>query len=215
MSTIYIVEDHATVRDALALALVSKGHQYVGGSDNPTQALADILRLAPNIAILDLQLGARSGHELLAELQQRRCPTRLIVLSMAAHKRDVALAIRHGAQGYVLKGWPIQDLLDAIESVQNGHRHFTREVGDIAIAALQEGTTAEGLESLSVRERQVVTMVVMGRSSSEIGAALHLSPKTVDSYRSRLMRKLKVQDVPSLVRLAVRDGLIALEDGLP
>jgi DNA-binding NarL/FixJ family response regulator len=212
MADIYLVDDHAMMRDGLAAVLSANGHRVVGHSGDPTVALADIQRLAPQLLLLDLHLGERSGFELLEELQRRRIVLPTIVLTMSAQPRHVAEAMRLGALGYLLKGAPSTALLQAIAAVLQGHRHLAGEVADLAV----QGLTAQGeqavLASLSARERQVVVLVVRGRSSAEIGALLHLSPKTVDSYRSRLMAKLGVADVPALVRFAIRAGVIGADE---
>ncbi|MGE5450318.1 MAG: response regulator [Acidobacteriota bacterium] len=213
MGSIYLVDDHVMLRDAFRTVLGGRGHVIVGESDNPTSALSDIQKLNPDLVLLDLNLGARSGFELLAEIQQRQLPCRVIVLTMAAHPEHVADAIRLGAQGYVLKGGALEDLLQAIGKVMAGQRHFVGEVADLMVEALSQPTGDERLQTLSARERQVLLMVVRGHSSTEIGESLHLSPKTVDSYRSRLMSKLGVSDVPALVRFAIRSRLIDVDEG--
>ena len=91
-------------------------------------------------------------------------------------------------------------------------RHLSPEVADLAVQGLTTRDESSAINALSVRERQIAELVVRGRSSTEIGALLHLSPKTVDSYRSRLMGKLEVADVPALVRLAIREGLISADE---
>lgn len=212
MGSIYLVDDHVMLRDAFRSVLSNRGHTIVGESDDPTQALSDIQRLAPDVVLLDLNLGSRSGFELLGEIQQRQLPSRVIVLTMAAHARHVADAVRLGAYGYVLKGGPLDQLLQAIDRVLGGQRHFVGEVAELMAEALTQPPQDERLSALSTRERQVVVMVVRGRSSAEIGEALHLSPKTVDSYRSRLMGKLGVSDIPALVRFAIRSGLIDVDE---
>lgn len=212
MSTVYLVEDHGLVREALCGALTQHGHLCVGGSDNPTQAMSDLLRLRPEVVLIDINLGLRSGFELLAELQQRAITAQPIVMSMSSGKHDVARAIRHGAKGYVLKGWPLQRLLDAVAAVASGQRYFVNEVAELAIEEIRMPSEGRVIDTLSVRERQVVLLVVKGHSSATIGEALHLSSKTVDSYRSRLMSKLMVSDLPALVRLAIREDLISLND---
>ncbi len=212
MGDIYLVDDHAMLREGLAAVLSGAGHRIVGESDDPTQALADLVRLQPALLLLDLHLGQRSGFELLAEVQQRGLPVRTLVLTMSAQPRHVAEAMRMGAAGYVLKGASGAELLAAVDTVLKGRRHLGAEVADLAVQGLTAPPGPAALETLSARERQVVAMVVRGRSSTEIGAELHLSPKTIDSYRSRLMAKLGVGDVPALVRYAIRAGIIDADE---
>lgn len=208
MSRLYLVDDHRIVREGLRAVLEAAGHEVVGESDEPTHALAELVRLSPEVLLLDLSLGDRSGFELLAEAQRRALPVRTIVLSMSAQPRHVGEALRLGALAYVLKGSPTSELLQAIVTVLGGRRHLSADVADLAVQALTDGEGNDKFTTLSPRERQIVVMVVQGRSSAAIGQRLHLSPKTVDTYRSRLMGKLGVGDVPSLVRLAIRNGLI-------
>jgi two-component system invasion response regulator UvrY len=212
MSTLYLVDDHLLFRDALAMMLTQAGHRVVGVSTDPTQAMADLRDLVPDVLLLDLGLGMRSGFELLADLHRRNLATRTVVMTMSGHPQHVAEALRLGAMAYVLKGSPSTELLAAIESVARGDRHYVGEVADMAVQALATRDEPAAMASLSARERQVVTLVVRGLSSSRIGEVLHLSPKTVDSYRSRLMGKLGVADVTALVRLALRVGLIDIDE---
>lgn len=205
--SLYLVDDHQMVREGLRAVLEAAGHQVMAEAADPTRALAEIARLQPQVLLLDLHLGERSGLELLAELQRRALPVRTIVLTMSAQPRNVAEALRLGAAGYVLKGAPTSELLQAIEAVMQGRRHVCAELAGVALQALA-APADDPLETLSPRERQILTLVVQGRSSAAIGTTLHLSPKTVDTYRSRLMSKLGVADVPALVRLAIRNGLI-------
>jgi two-component system, NarL family, invasion response regulator UvrY len=204
VSDIYIVDDHALIRDGLRAVLQAQ-HRIVGESADPPQALAEIARLAPTLLLLDLNLGLRSGFELLTQIQARNLATRTIVLTMSAQPRHVAEALRLGAMGYVLKGATAAELIAAIADVLQGRRHLGADLAALAARGLAEPAA---IETLSARERQIVLLVVDGKSSAEIGALLRLSPKTVDSYRSRLMAKLGVANLAELVRFAVRAGLI-------
>ncbi len=210
MSQLYLLDDHTLLRDGLRAVLQAAGHRVVGESADPTQAMADLRELGPSVLLLDLHLGKRSGFELLTELQRRPLQVRAIVLTMSAQPRHVAEALRLGAVGYVLKGSPASELLEAIDAVGRGQRYLGSEVAELAVQGLAV-PGEQALDTLSVRERQTVLLVVQGRSSAEIGRALHLSPKTVDSYRSRIMSKLATPDVPALVRFAIRHGLIDAE----
>jgi two-component system, NarL family, invasion response regulator UvrY len=206
--SIYLVDDHPMLREGLRAALQAAGHRVVGECDEPTQALADLRRLNPDLLLLDINLGHRSGLELLADIQRRDLLVPTLVLTMSAQPRHVAEALNLGAIGYMLKGASGTELLHAIDEVRRGQRFLAPELAELAIQVGHARERQSGLDALSVRERQIVLMVVRGRSSQEIAADLHLSPKTVDTYRSRLMGKLGVADVPALVRLAIRAGLI-------
>lgn len=212
MSDIYLLDDHALIRDGLRAVLEDAGHRVVGESDHPTPALADLQRLQPAVLLLDLNLGQRSGLELLEQLQQRKLGVRTIVLTMSAQARHVAEAMRMGAAGYVLKGSPAGEVLRAIDAVLAGRRHLSPEAAELAVQGFTESPAQQALEGLSAREQQVLLLVVRGQTSAVIAQALNLSPKTVESYRSRLMAKLGVDDVTALVRLAIREGLISADE---
>jgi two-component system invasion response regulator UvrY len=208
MARIYLIDDHPIVRAGLSAVLEGAGHRIVGEGADITQALSDVSRLAPDVVMLDLQLDGRSGFEVLAEMQQRQMSARVIVLSMSDQPRNVAEALRMGAAGYVLKGSAGSELLAAIDAVMQRRRYLGAGLTDIAVQGLT--TDAERGNTLSPRERQILVMVASGKSSAAIGEELHLSPKTVDTYRSRLMAKLELPDVPALVRWAIREKLIDL-----
>lgn len=211
MARVYLVDDHPMLRDGLRAVLEGGGHEVVGESDHPTQALDDLRRLAPDLLLLDLNLGTRSGFELLAEIGRRKLPLRALVLTMSAQPRHVAEALRMGAAGYMLKGASAAELMKAIETVLRGQRFLGGDVAELAVQGLA-GSSADAIERMSARERQVLMLVVRGHTSADIGQELHLSPKTVDSYRSRLMAKLGVADLPALVRLAIRTGLLDADE---
>ena len=211
MSTLYLVDDHLMVREGLRAVLQMAGHQVVGETADPTVAVSELQRLAPQVLLLDLSLAGRSGFEVLAELQRRPLSVRTIVLTMSAQPQHVAEALRLGAAGYVLKGAPSSEVLRAIEVVLQGRRYLGQEVADLAVQALTGNPDADPFASLSPRERQIVVMVVQGQSSSTIGRELHLSPKTVDTYRSRLMNKLGTANITALVRLAMRHQLLGVD----
>lgn len=212
MTDIYLVDDHAMVRDGLRAVLEGAGHRVVGESDHPTQALADLVRLVPTLVLLDLHLAMRSGLELLEQIQKRKLSTRVIMLTMSAQPRHVAEAMRLGAHGYVLKGSPSREVLAAVDAVAQGRKHLGTGVAELAVEGLTQDHAPGSIESLSSREQQVIMLVVRGHTSAAIGEQLHLSPKTVESYRSRLMAKLGVNDLPALVRLAIREGLLSADD---
>lgn len=210
MSRIYLIDDHAIMRDGLRVVLEAAGHEVVGEAAGPTPALADLGRLLPEVVLLDLRLGQRSGFELLEELKKRGLALRVIVLTMSDQPRHVAEALRLGAWGYLLKGSASSEVLQAVKAVAAGERFLSPQAAEFAASMLVEAGGREE-EALSPRERQILLMVAQGATSSAIGEALHLSPKSVDTYRSRLMKKLGINDIAGLVKWAIREGLISLD----
>lgn len=211
MSRLYLIDDHTLMREGLRTLLEASGHVVVGEASDPTPALADISHISPDIVLLDLNLGLRSGLEVLAEISKRRLDCRVIVLTMSNQPRHVAEAMRLGAFGYVLKGAPSDQLLLALDTVAAGRRHLAAEEAELAVRGLTENA-GQDLDSLSPRERQILVMVARGSTSAAIGDELHLSPKTVDTYRSRLMAKLGLGDVSAIVRWAIRNQLIGVDE---
>ena len=208
MTRLYLVDDHQIMREGLRVLLQAWNYKVVGESADTTEALAGIQRFNPDVLLLDLQLEGRSGLELLANMHRHNVGTRCVVLTMSAQPRMVAEALRMGALGYVLKGSPGRELANAIEAASVGRRYLGSNVAELAVQSFTQGDADDPISGLSPRERQTIAMVVRGMSSTEIGRQLHLSPKTVATYRSRLMAKLGVSDVPALVRLAIRYKLV-------
>ena len=212
MADIYLVDDHAMLREGLCKVLEKAGHRVVGEADEPETAMQDLVRLEPQVVLLDLHLDHQSGFEVLEEMQRRRLRSRVIMITLSDNPRHVAKALRLGAMGYVLKDSASLELLSAVQVVANGRRYLCRRASTLAVEGLIADSRSAGVQSLSAREKQVILMVVRGLTSAVISTKLDLSPKTVETYRARIMAKLGVSDVPALVRLAVREGLIGLDD---
>ena len=208
MTTVYLVDDHPLVRDALRALLASHQYTVVGESGTLEEAWTHIRRLVPDILLLDLNLAGASGLELQERIYRQGIATRTIVLTVEAQVHQALEADRLGVAGFVFKGSSGQSLLQAIEVVRRGDRCWRPR----AQALLEQTSQSGRLAHLSPRDIQIMQLVVRGLSSSVIGERLHLSPKTVDTDRSRMMGKLGVKDVSGLVRLAIREGLIGLED---
>jgi len=212
VTRVYILEDHAIVREGLRAVLEVSGMRVIGEADNIGQGLAEIVARVPDVVLLDLGLPDRSGLDLLAQLAAQDLPTRVLVLTVSERPWHIAEATRLGAAGYVLKGSTAEEIVKAIGTVVQGRRHFSGSVAARAAEAAS-GQVVDPIAVLSIRERQIMRMVVAGMSSAAIGAELSLSPKTVDTYRSRLMSKLGVHDLANLVRVAVRLGVIDGDQG--
>jgi len=203
---VLIADDHALMREGLRALLASVADiAVVAEVGNGQEAVRRAEELKPDVVIMDIAMPVLNGIEA-AGILQRACPaTRIVMLSMHSSSEHVYRALDAGATGYLLKESAGAEVAAAVRSVHAGGRYLSRSIAHL----VQEWGTrdASPLERLSVRERQVLQLVVEGRSSAEIARIVHLSPKTVETYRSRIMTKLDVGDLPALVKFAVQHGL--------
>lgn len=215
--TVFLCDDHSIVREGLRLILEREvGMKVVGEADNGVTALRRVSELRPAVAIVDVSMpGNINGIDATQRIRREVPETRVIMLSMYSSADYVGRALRAGAHGYVLKASATSDIVAAVRAVTAGERYLSPGVENELLDTLlsgQDGNAQElRTEKLSVREREVLQLVVEGMSSVEIAEVLGLSSSTVDTYRSRLMQKLQVANLPDLVRLAIREGLLALD----
>jgi len=185
---VLIADDHAMIREGLASLLAADARMEVAAmAADGREALRLARELSPDVVLMDIAMPGMNGIEALRELQSGAPNTRVLVLSMFSTLEHVQQAFNAGASGYLLKESAGAELKQAIEQVHVGRRYLSRQLEAHAGALLARGAQRTPLESLSRRERQILQLVVEGKSSSEIGAALHLSAKTVETYRSRMM----------------------------
>jgi DNA-binding NarL/FixJ family response regulator len=214
--TLFLVDDHTVVREGLrALLEAQPDLKVVGGATTGREAVGQVSRLRPDIVLMDINMPDLNGIEATQQIRQVCPTTQVIILSMHATAEYIQRALQAGAQGYVLKESAGSEVIEAVRTVHAGQRYLNpkvsnRLINDI-ISAREPGQVSNPLTSLSPREREILQLVVEGNSSIDIATALSLSPNTVDTYRSRLMRKLGMSDVPSLVKFAIRHGLTSLE----
>jgi DNA-binding NarL/FixJ family response regulator len=203
---VLLADDHAMMRDGLkALLGASQGITVVAEVSNGRDAVGHIQELKPDVAILDISMPDLNGIEATRMLRDKCPETRVLILSMHSNSELLFRALEAGAAGYILKEAAGAELEAAIREVHGGRRYLSRAIA--ALAQTSGAGRSSPLDSLSARERQVLQLVVEGHSSAEIAKQVNLSPKSVDTYRSRLMKKLGVNDVPSLVKFAVQHGI--------
>jgi DNA-binding NarL/FixJ family response regulator len=204
---ILLVEDHTIVREGLrALLAAHSDLEVVGECADGRSAVARAAELDPDVVLMDLSLPELDGVAATAAIVAARPQTRVLVLSMHGGAEHVRPAIRAGASGYLVKGAGLADLVAAVRAVARGEGFFSPQ----AAKALLTRTGDERPE-LTPREHQVLKLVVEGLSSAEIADALQVSAKTVEGYRSRLMEKLGAHNTATLVRHAIRLGLVPVE----
>lgn len=210
MITLLLADDHAVMREGLRLLLAAQTDlKIIAEAGNGVDALDSIASQKPDVALLDISMPGISGMDVLRTVIAQKRNTRIVLLSMHDNPQVAAEAMATGAAGYVMKGGSAADIVQAIRLAARGQTFLSPALAQAVQRQLERGIEQSPLALLSSRERQVLQLVVEGKSSSEIGTLLHLSPKTVDTYRSRLMQKLEVSDVPALVRLAIRLGVLA------
>jgi DNA-binding NarL/FixJ family response regulator len=214
--SVFIAEDHAVLCDSLVYMLEAQHNIcVVGCSYNGRDAVGKIARLQPNIATMDITMPLLNGIEATRELTQICPATQVIILTMYATNEYIYRALAAGARGYLLKNSAGKELVNAINFVFQGNRYLSRQISDLLVDDyVNQGISRppeSALDRLSRRESEVLQLVVEGYSTARIAEMLSLSPKTIDTYRSRLMNKLGIDDLPTLVKFAIRHGLISLD----
>jgi DNA-binding NarL/FixJ family response regulator len=207
-----VADDHAIVRDGLvALLRVHPDIEIVGTAGNGSDAVAKVLQAKPRVVILDISMPGLSGIEVARQVTAALPETRIVMLSMHSSSQYVFQALEAGARGYLLKESASAEIADAVRAVDRGQRYLSRKAAEIVAQGISERQGGNALDALSRREREVLRLVADGHSSAKIGELLHLSPKTVDSYRSRLMQKLQVNQLAGLIKFAIQHGVTTLE----
>ena len=211
--TVLLADDHAVVRDGLRLLLeMQPDIEVVGAVGNGREAVQQVQKLCPDVAILDIMMPELNGLEAAQHISQDCPQCRVIILSMHRTPEHISRALRAGVQGYVLKDAAGEEVVAAVRMVQAGRRYLSQEITDMVIShylsTLPEEGAADPLQQLTQREREVLQLLVEGKSSIEIANELTISPRTVDTYRSRIMRKLEIPHLAGVVKFAIRHGLI-------
>lgn len=215
MATIKILlaDDHTIVRDGLHSLLEAQGDmQVVALASNGREAVQQALQTHPDVVIMDIAMPVLNGIEATRQIRERHPQTQVVILSMYATTEHIQRALGAGALGYLLKESAGTEVVIAVRAVQAGERYLSRKVTEMALEAYAKQTkTQDPLAKLSGREREVLQLLVEGKSTTEAADILSLSPKTIETYRSRIMQKLEIQDLPSLVKFAIKHGIITIE----
>ncbi len=207
-----VVDDHAIVLDGLVTLLTAQPDiQVAGTASNGRDALQQVKALSPDVVVLDISMPELDGIEAARQMLDIKPDTHIVILSMHAGAQHVFHALEAGARGYLLKESAAKEVIDAVRAVSQGRRYLSAKVAEIVAEGLSDRQGNSPLDTLSKREREILKLVADGHSSARIGDMLHLSPKTVDSYRSRLMQKLHVSDLVGLVKFAIQHGLTTLD----
>jgi len=204
---VILADDHALVRQGLRALLEGDGFEVAGEAADGQEALRLVSAVRPDVAIFDIGMPLLNGLEAARALQKSSQRTNIILLTRHDEPQYVTEALRAGVKGYVLKSQAAMDLAEAIERVARSGVYLSPEVSTAVVDAFLSKTESAP-DPLSSRERQVLQMVGEGKSTKEVATLLGISAKTAESHRARLMRKLDIHETASLVRYAIRSGLL-------
>ncbi len=204
---VLLADDHALVRQGLKALLESQGFQVVGEASDGQATLRSAEKTHPDVAILDISMPVLNGMDAARELKKSSPKTKIILLTQHDEDQYVTEALRAGAKGYVLKSQAAEDLVQAIREVCRGSVYLSPSISRSVVDAYLSKTYVS-TDPLSGRERQVLQLVGEGKSTKDIAIQLGISVKTAESHRARLMKKLDIHETASLVRYAIRRGLI-------
>lgn len=206
--SVVLADDHNIVREGIAALCATNGMRVLGQAADGPAAIEMIQSLQPDFAIIDFNMPSMTGVEVVRRLRTAGCRAKLMILSISRDETTVLEAIRAGADAYLLKDGPARHLQDAISFVRDGGVYVSPLLRGAGMFTQPEKARAEDpLGTLSPREMEVFTYLVDGLRAKDIADMLDISPKTVDTYRASLMRKLNVHDVVSLVKFAIERKL--------
>ena len=210
--TVFIADDHPVMHEGLTHLLhVHEDIRVIGVAADGRDAVRQVSQLHPNVVIADIAMPEMNGIEATRQIRERSPETQVVILSMHSTPDHIFDALEAGAREYLLKENAASEIVSAVRAVHAGERYLCKKITDVLAEQVARRRGPNPLDSLSQREREILQLVAEGRSSAEIAGKLSLSPKTVDSYRSRLMRKLQINDVPGLVKFAIQHGLTTLD----
>jgi two-component system response regulator NreC len=208
---ILIVDDHGIFRAGLkALLDADPDMEVVGEARSGKEAVEKALELRPDVILMDLSMPEMNGLDATLQISALDLGIQILVLTVHAEEEYLVPVVEAGASGYLMKTSADRDLIEAIHTVARGEVYLPPQAATLLFRQVRkaEGDDGPGISELSLREREVLALTAEGFSSTEIGKKLFISPKTVDTYRSRIMTKLGLNHRSELVRFALRSGLL-------
>lgn len=211
---ILIADDHAVVRRGLRTLIEAQpGWEACGEASNGQEAVEKAIRLRPDLIIIDVSMPDLNGFEATRQILTAAPQSQVLVLTMHDAPEIIERMVASGARGYVLKSDAERDLTTAVQAICHGRPFFTPAASEVMLEMSRErvGTRrgrSRALPKLTARERQVVRLLAQGKSNKQVAASLNISVRTVESHRSKVMRKLALKSFSDLVRYAVRNKIV-------
>jgi DNA-binding NarL/FixJ family response regulator len=210
---VLVADDHNAVADGIRHLLAAQSDiEVVGTARSGREAVRCALELHPEVIVMDSNMPDLNGIEATRLIREREPSARVVMLSVHSSAMHIVRALRAGAAGYVPKSSAGSDVVEAVRAVHAGRRYLHPSIAEAVLAQLVEPEALDDpVARLSARERQVLQLLAEGKGVADIGLALSLSPRTVETYRARLMDKLDIHDMPGLVKFAILHGITSLE----
>jgi DNA-binding NarL/FixJ family response regulator len=212
---ILLVDDHPVVRQGLrALLEAEENFRVLGEAGDGLAAIQAAERLKPDVLVVDLMIPNLNGLEVTRRVSHTLPRTRVVILSMYSNEAYVVEAFKNGASGFVLKDSSAEDLVRSINEVVENHRYLspplTEEAIEIYIQEKASSGSLDAYDTLTEREREILHLASEGNSNSRIAELLYISPRTVETHRANLMRKLNLRTQAELIRYAIGRGILPL-----
>ncbi len=211
---IVLADDHTIMRQGLRLVLERQpDFAVVGEADNGREAIDMVIRENPDVVIMDIAMPLLNGIEATRRINEERLKTAVVILSMHSDEGYILKALRAGARAYLLKDSADADLIQAVRAVCAGKAFFSPAVSKVLADDYLRQIRQQGVDDpydlLTVRERELLQLIVELKATKDIAAMLGVSPHTIDTHRSNLMQKLNVHSIAELILYAVRKGVIS------
>ena len=211
---VVLVDDHLIVRQGICSSFRNNPLiTMVSTAATGTEAISVVRRIVPDVVLMDTNMPEMNGLEAAAIIRRNYPTTKVLALTVHDTREYVQQILQAGAQGYVLKDASTEEISRAIQAVHKGEAYFSPSIARIVLEDLLESKRRKkngtGKEGLSGRESEVLKMIVKGRTTKEIAAQMIVGARTVETYRARLMRKLKVRNVAELTSTAIARQLVS------
>ena len=208
MNSIFIIDDHPVVRMAIRMLLENENYEVVGETDNGVDAMQMVRECMPDLIILDISIPKLDGLEVLARFNAMNLPSKILVLTAQAPSLFAIRCMQSGASGYVCKQEDLSELVSSVKAVLSGYNYFPSQALAISIKKEGDPNEIERFKLVNDRELMVLQLFAQGRTNKEIAKGMFLSNKTVSTYKTRLMQKLKAKTLVELIERAKRNSLV-------
>jgi len=214
--TVFLAEDHRMVREGFRLLIETQSDiKVIGEAGNGRDAVRQVAKLMPDVVLMDIEMPELNGIEATRQIVEACPSTQVIILSMYSTSQHISRAFNAGARGYILKESAGEDVTKAIRTVHGGKIFLCNEISEVVVSQYIKDNklddVGDPIARLSSREREILQLLVEGKSNTKIADLLFLSPKTIETYKSHLMQKLGIGDLPTLVKFAIQHGITSIK----